>query len=260
MNLREQKAFARDIRRGIAGEQQRTYKQRLAEIDADAARQRDECAQEHRQIKERLGERVYLERIEAQRLAQEAARLKREAAEARKRAKVSADDARAQSAQKARACKTEHAAILEHKAGEKQHRGEIVTLERQATARQKAVAPKKKRGETAAEKRGQVEHDLPPELVPLWRKVGHRFKAKPGASLAEAFIEAHEEDPDLALEVREEAAEEYVRQLQREEAEQGRALAATARGGRRGPRKTTGPKIGASDWGKRFQAIAEVPF
>ncbi len=258
--MREARAFSKDIRRGLAAEQQKTYRGKLAEIDATATRQKSECRQEHQQIKAGLTQQVYAERLRAEKAA-------REQKAAKKAEKIARAELVAKTAQKARECKAEAGKLRDEKATAKKDRAEIRTLERQTKAREKAK-PKATRAEKVSEKRDAVEADLPPHLVALWRSEGKRFRApaavKAGRmSMAEAFEHYAAENPSAGVEAQEHEADAYVQQLEREQREQQREHDRTAARAPRGkgPRtaKTAAP-VGADAWAKRFAAGSAVPF
>lgn len=257
--MREGRRFSADIRKGIADEQRRAYRGKLSEIDTTATRAKAECRQEYDQIRAGLGQTVYAERLRAEKAAREQKAAKQAEAIARR-------DLAAKSAQKARECKAERQKLAEEKTTAKRDRAEIRKLERQAKAREK-VQPKASRREKTSEKRDAVEADLPPHLVPLWRREGKRFKAPPAVaagrmSLAEAFEHHASENPAAGLEAQEAEAESFVRDLQRQERAQQREHD-------KAPRSSTGPRktrpaaskgVGAEAWAKRFAAGSAVPF
>jgi len=95
---------------------------------------------------------------------------------------------------------------------------EIMAI-RAAAAR--TVDPKRRaRGrELKAERESLLEHDVPPELLPAWRKYRHKFKAVKApdgrirTSAVEKFKDWAEENPDVVYELVSEDADHWLTEI-----------------------------------------------
>lgn len=92
-------------------------------------------------------------------------------------------------------------------------RGELVEARRSykhTYGRKSSRSSAKERREESAD---EVAHNLPPELVPVWRSVQHSIHGGPRRSRTEAFLEWAEENPDVVHGVMYEQADRDVARL-----------------------------------------------
>ena len=92
-------------------------------------------------------------------------------------------------------------------------------------AKQRKGKGRRTRAEAREEDDHAVEANLPPSLVPVFRKVKSRIKGGPRKSRTEAFLEWAEEHPDEAIEVQQAAADKDVEAWVREYEQQGQGYA-----------------------------------
>jgi ElaB/YqjD/DUF883 family membrane-anchored ribosome-binding protein len=227
---------------------QREHQERIAKLDAELARVRDECGQEYEQIKAKLDQALEREKRAAVELREAAAH----------RVKVAREERHAKLAHKRRACKTDVDAVRKRKRLEDKNAREMRQLEAQTARRELAIEKERskssaseRRKESRGEVRGNLEHQAP-HLLPLWDKVGKSFKVgkkasrfagggaqREGISLMEAFVEWAAENPTALARAQEEALQKGAREHEREErkrlaAERKRERA--SRGGKRSKR------------------------
>ncbi len=177
----------RDAQIGPTAQQERDHKRRVAEINQRAQDQQSRCADERRQIKEQIDERARREKrvIEIARQALHTTRV----------------EGRARLAQKGHDCQRERRGILDERDAARSERGTIRTLNRQSDARNRSIsAPRASTTERKAESFGEVLGNLPPDLVPLWKKVGRAFPVSAAMragriSMTEAFLQYAMEHP-----------------------------------------------------------------
>jgi hypothetical protein len=144
------------------------------------------------------------------------------------------DNARAQRAAAKQACATAVASarglagIHEQARGrlraEKTYRAEMRRIVRANKARRKEVAPRRWARERASESDDEVRANIPPELVPLWERIGRSIRGSAKQSRSEAFLHYAEEHPSEVLEGLEDKTEALVRELEARERSARRAL------------------------------------
>ena len=182
MSGRQARAFQSDIRgAGARRREAESVKSALRTVDQRAASQRSACAEELGQVKEKATAAAWQAKLAAKAAAAKLADVRL--------------DGKQRVKQKAADCQAEHRQIL----GE---RDEV----KATAAAGRVVAPKTKATKGGAkvarsEARDEVEQNLPPELVPLWRKERAGFRLTPrqvdrGTSLTEAFLERVEAEPE----------------------------------------------------------------
>jgi len=112
--------------------------------------------------------------------------------------------------------------------GEKQTRAELATarkLQREvARADKRNVTLRSTKRERSAEDDDAVRSNLPPDLRPVFDKVRRHIRATPKKSRTEAFLDWAEENPDEILAVQQEAADQELKQLLRQQREAGRTV------------------------------------
>lgn len=107
------------------------------------------------------------------------------------------------------------------------------TFQRQIRRAGKKPAERSTARERAQEDDDAVRNNLPPELVPVFDKHRRSFKSSPRRSRTEQFLEWAEENPDEVLAVQQAEADEYLKELLRQE----KALASRSRVGDRSRRE-----------------------
>jgi hypothetical protein len=70
------------------------------------------------------------------------------------------------------------------------------------------------RGEREEESAGEVEGNIPPEYVPLWRRVSKKIKGSSRRSRTEAFLAYAEEHPREIVEAQEDNVDATIRELE----------------------------------------------
>lgn len=102
---------------------------------------------------------------------------------------------------------------------------ETKTLQRQVrNADKRNVQVRSSKRERSQEDDDAVRSNLPAELVPVFDAVAKRIKASPRRTRTEAFLEWAEENPDEILAVQQADADKYLKDLQRQQREHGRAM------------------------------------
>ncbi len=189
MNAKQGRAFQKDIRRGLSATQEAEHKRRVAEIEQRAKDQRSRCADERAQIKAQIDEKARREKLVIE--------------IARRALHVTRTEGRARLAQKGHDCRRELRPILDERDTARADRGQIRTVNKQIAARDRA-APRSTTTERKAESFGEVQSNLPPDLVPLWKKVGRAFPVSPAMragriSMTEAFLQYAMEHPSEVI-------------------------------------------------------------
>ncbi len=112
---------------------------------------------------------------------------------------------------------------LEH--GAKGELKEARTLQRQVRNADKRGAIKRSTArERASEDDDAVRRNLPAELVPVFDAVRKKIKGTPRKSRTETFLEWAEENPDEILAMQQSEADEYLRDLLKQQREHGRTV------------------------------------
>lgn len=230
MSAKEAAAFQVSIRRGLRDSAEQRYRKKLADIDAEIARQRTACAGDLRKLVDAHDAAVSAERVA---LSQARADKKR-AEEARKKAaeRLAAERAKEKGARTAKRteCKVEADGLKAKRVAEKVHHDELRAIERSTEKRKRPLSTA---GERREEERDAVEGDIPAEYVPLWRRVRQSFavpkRSEGRTTLREAFIQHAEENPDQVLGAQEEDAARELSRMQREQGGKRRQSATTRR-------------------------------
>jgi hypothetical protein len=104
-------------------------------------------------------------------------------------------------------------AAAEKAAAEARYQRELARIERRADRRREASKRERRQESDEA-----VERDVPPELVPLWRRVRRTIRGNARTSRLEAFLRYAEENPDDIVGAQESDAERQLAAWQREQA------------------------------------------
>lgn len=161
----------------------------------------------------REGRAVVRERAQSRRLA--ALLVLRERAESERAGQRTACAAR-----KAAARATTSAGIAAASRELKEERAALAIQARRYSGKKSRVRATERRQESDQE----VERDIPPELVPLWRKTKRHLKPTARMSRAEQFMKWAEDNPGEVLDAQADAAERDVERLVREHAAQDRKM------------------------------------
>jgi len=185
MSGREARAFQSDIRgAGARRREVESVKSALRAVDQRAAAQRPACAEEIGQVKEKATADTWQAKLAAKSAAAKLADVRL--------------DGKQRVKQKAADCQAEYRQIL----GERDEVKASAAASRVVAPKTKATKATKGGAKVArSEARDEVEQNLPPELVPLWRKERAGFRLTPrqadrGTSLTEAFLERVEAEPE----------------------------------------------------------------
>lgn len=238
MSKREGAKFQTDLRKSLEADARKKYRKKLDELDAElelvkAAGRAKVAAQ-----RERCSAEVKDTRATARADAKQASNACREVAreEMRQRSRACSLDARAKASakveQKKNACsvegrevreqvRTEAQIVADKKQAEKDFAAEMRRIESTNASRDKERS-KKARGESVKEKIEALVDEIErsaPHLMPYWRKVRNKaaFVQETGRRSAfERLVEQAAEDSEAGA-AAEDAADDFVRQLEREQ-------------------------------------------
>jgi hypothetical protein len=172
--------------------------------------------------------------------AAELARIRNEIADARAGQVQACAIRREQAIQEAKGQKDEAARVLEAERAHRREMRRIIAWDRAEKKKGTKTAGKIARLQESDE---AVERDIPPELVPLWRRVKGRIRGGERISRAEAFLHYAHENPDEVLAIVEADVDKTIAELEKKERDARRALKRAGKG----PRKATPAEL-AGPW------------
>lgn len=221
---REQKKEARAKVKGMRGGLRAVTAARRAAMKSAKER----CKSERLAARERARNM----RADGLRALNEAVRLEREAA----RASCSADLVAAHD------LKDSEASARAALAAELGYQRSIRAIEKSQRERKRAIPKQKTAAERASESDDEVRTNLPPDLVPLFNRVGRSIKGTPRMSRTEAFLLYAENHPGEVLDVLEDKTDALVREME-ERSAQACPNPPTRKGGKRGSLIAKGAKF-----------------